>query len=471
MLFRSDPSDTVPGSDVLTNFGGPTYQPVVGAWGPPTAGFAVSNPAGIFLLPGQSSTPSITVSAVAGYSFPASFRYNLTSVPAGWNVTLGPDSPTITVITPANSPGGYYTINFSVTGSGVTHLGALRVSLFAASCTLNPTTIQGIAPGGATVNNAAKYAAYSQGGVPPYSYQGWTNWAPDLSPDSATLNQTATWNNHTTAGTFGTFRSVNVSVQDSTGLTSTASCTDLSITPNTGFSISAVPSQLPQQPIRAGGPGINATITVRSIYSFSGNVSINAVFPAGWSGTLSPAIVYVPQGGTATATLYMAAPVGSAAGLYTATIGASPSPLNAATFRVQVVQEPGIAIAYQTPPPTQGSRAVYSIVISNPNISSVSLPPIGQSSLPAGVNAIYSSYNLLPAGKEQYQVDLTLITTGNVTPLGVYTIPINVTIGGVTYSVNATLTVQPPDQSGQPTREYIYVGGRLVAIENAAAPQ
>jgi minor extracellular protease Epr len=82
------------------------------------------------------------------------------------------------------------------------------------------------------------------------------------------------------------------------------------------FSNSASPSALT---INAGASG-TSTITVTSLNTFSGAVSLTVSGPAGWSASASPSPLTLVSGGTASSTLTIPVPLGTAAGTYTVTV-------------------------------------------------------------------------------------------------------------------------------------------------------
>jgi subtilase family serine protease len=105
---------------------------------------------------------------------------------------------------------------------------------------------------------------------------------------------------------------------------------------NPDFSTSASPTALT---IKAGASG-NSTITVKSLNTFAGIVSLTVTAPTGWTVSVNPTSLTVASGGSATSTLSITVPSNTAAGTYTVNVtGTSGSLVHSAavTANVQTV--------------------------------------------------------------------------------------------------------------------------------------
>jgi subtilase family serine protease len=118
------------------------------------------------------------------------------------------------------------------------------------------------------------------------------------------------------------------------------------------FSISASPSALT---INAGASG-TSTITVKSLNTFSGTVSLTVTAPTGWTASVSPTSLTVASGGSNSSTLSITVPSTTAAGTYTVTVAGTSGSLNhSATVTVSV---PTVPSAPQNLKATAGNAQV-----------------------------------------------------------------------------------------------------------------
>jgi hypothetical protein len=430
------------------------------------------------LIPGQSYSGTIATGSVAGFTYPATFSYRLTSVPNVYGLGASIDANGNFLITthsndqatnfPSGTPGGKYTIVFTVTGAGVSHDGTISFTVVNGACTANPTMIAGLIYPAQPNNQAVTYNITGSGGTGPLSY----TYTP-----SGNLNYTSP---SPTAYLINNFYNVTMNPQlwistaagiaaaksDGAGFISVPiACTAVLVTPSSGVSLSVAQYAVPAQPLKPGGPSLTFVITARSIGNYSGSVTLTPSFPAGLVGSLVSNSIYVQAGSSNSTTFTLSAPLSALPRTYNGSIGYIASGfIVPADFTVQVVQDPGIYVTnLATAAPTPGSTIEYGITISNPGngLFTVGAP----TGLPTGTTVTFSDPNAGTSNPLSGTTSLLIMRlhTSSNTPTGTYAVHLTAKIDGVTCSACAG------DATGTITtlsREYIRVNGRVVADIN-----
>jgi subtilase family serine protease len=236
----------------------------------------------------------------------------LYSAKVGYDFVTGLGSPLTTNFTPVTTP------DFSISAS-------------TSSLTINAGT------GGTSTITVQSLNTFS--GTVGLTVSGPTSWTLSVNPasltvgsgGSATSTLSITVPTGTSAGTYTV--TANGTSGSLSHLTSVTVTVPAPVKPD--FSISASPNALT---IRRGATG-TSTITIKSLNTFSGTVSLTVTGPSGWTLSLSPSSVTVSSAGSASATLSIKVPTNASRGTYTVTIkGTSGSLTHSTTVRVTVTR-------------------------------------------------------------------------------------------------------------------------------------
>jgi hypothetical protein len=221
-----------------------------------------------------------------------------------------------------------------------------------------------------------------------------------------------------------------------------ATLTPGSATPD--FSISASPSSLS---IPSGNTA-NYTVTIGSMFGFSGNVGLTVGgLPPGASGSFTPASIP----GSGTATLSISTTSGTAAGTYPLTITGTSGTLSHSA-NVTLVVTPPADFTISATPATQsvvaGTSGTYNVTIGTLNgfAADVTLSVTG---LPAGSAGSFSPSIITGSGSAV----LTLTTTAATSP-GSYPLTISGTSGSLTHTATVTLVISAPATGGTLTSTF-----------------
>src|SRR6059036_1503313 len=145
------------------------------------------------------------------------------------------------------------------------------------------------------------------------------------------------------------------------------------------FSVSASPASLATKSGTAG----TSTVTVTSLFGFSGTVSLSAsVSPTDLTATLSPTSLSVSSGGTATSTLTVSS---ATVGSYIVTIVGTSSSLSHSAFVNVVVTDFSISASPTSVSVNAGTRANSTVTISPVNGFTGTIM-LTSSSSPSGLN-------------------------------------------------------------------------------------
>jgi hypothetical protein len=245
---------------------------------------------------GASGTSMITVNALRGFSG----TVNLSTTPsAGLTATVSPTSITgsgTATLTVSAAAAGDYTVTVTAANSTTSHSTSLiHVTVVDFGLVANRLTLS-IPSGEFRTSNITLTALNGFTGTVSLSAVSSTGLTSTLTPNSisgsalSVLNITAS--NSIAAGSY----SVNV-----TGMSGVLTHTiEIVVTvPTNDFTIASSPSTIPVA-VNADG---TSTITLSSVASFSGTVTLTVSLPTGVTGSLSPISVVLVKGGTGVSTL------------------------------------------------------------------------------------------------------------------------------------------------------------------------
>ncbi len=213
------------------------------------------------------------------------------------------------------------------------------------------------------------------------------------------------------------------------------------------FSISSNPSSLT---VAQGASG-SSTLTVTSLSTFSGPVSLSANSPNGITATPNPPSVTVSPGGSAMSTLTVTAGTAVAGGVYTVTVtGMSASTTETTTVTVTVIA-PDFTIAANPSSLTtiQGSSGTSTITITSIDGFSGTVA-LSAAVSPAGPSASITPGSLALSSGGTGTATLTVSTfTGaySSTATGSYTVTITGTSGSLSHPATVSVTVNSSNSS------------------------
>ena len=421
---------------------------VVTVTGPPTFTLSAS-PASVAVAPGVSSTSSITVNPL--YGFTGSVSLKVAGLPAGVTGAFSPASTTGTstlTLTASSSAALGTSSTLTVTGTS----GSLNVTTtINLTVALPPSFTLSASPASLTIATGGSGASTIT--VTP---QNGFNGTVTVIPSGVPAGVTATWS----AGSAPLSVVLNLAVSASaapgtstvtvigtSGSLRTTVTVSLTVSAASGFTIAPSPASVS---VVQGGSSAS-TMTVVPQGGFSGTVSLSVTgLPAGVTGTFSPSAT------THTSTLTFSASASAAPGGSTVTItGTSGSLTSKVTVALTV-----------SPPPSFTLSATPASVSLNPGASGTSTIAIdalngfsgtvalAASGLPAGVTASFAPASTASQSTVTFAAASTAATSSA-------TVTITGTSGSLTSKVTIALTVSTPPSftlSATPASVSVYTG-------------
>ena len=320
------------------------------------------------------------------------------------------------------APPGYYML-FILNNSGVPSI-AFMVQVSPAANDIPPTGAITNPSSNVTIT-AGQAVSYSGTGSDPDGTVTGYSWSfPGGSPNSSTLANPGNVI-YSTPGTYVT----TLTVTDNAGVTDPNPPTR-TITVQPDFSISASPSS--RTVVQGGGTTYTATITGGT--GFSGTVSLSVSgLPAGASASFSPASITNSGSSTLSVSTSSTTPPGS----YPLTItGTSGSLVHTASVTLVVSADFSISVTPASASVGRGSSTQYTVTIT-PGAGFSGTVALSVTGLPRRTSSSFNPPSITNSGSST----LT-ISANRRAPLGISTLTITGTSGGVSHSQQVTLTIQ-----------------------------
>jgi serine protease len=198
--------------------------------------------------------------------------------------------------------------------------------------------------------------------------------------------------------------------------------------PSPDFTVSAAPAT---QTVTAGG-NASYTVTIGSLNSFSGGVTLSASgLPAGATPSFNPPTVTGSGSSTLTLTTSGSAPGGT----YAVTITATSGSLTHTTSVTLVVQNFALSVTPGSRSVTAGSSTTYTASITAAG-GFTGLVNLSASGVPTGASATFNPASVTGSGSSTMT-----ISTNASAPVGTFTVTITGTSGSLVHSIPVTLTV------------------------------
>ncbi len=320
------------------------------------------------------------------------------------------------------APPGYYML-FILNNAGVPSV-AKMVQVSAAANDIPPTGTITSPASNVTINsgqsvNYSGTGSDTDGTISAYSWS-----FPGGNPNSSNLANPGNVI-YATPGTFTT----TFTVTDNAGLTDPNPPTR-TITVQPDFSLSASPSS--RTIVQGAGTTYTATVTANT--GFSGTVSLSVSgLPAGASASFSPASISTSGSSSLSVSTSSTTPPGSYPLTVTATSGTL---VHTAGVTLVVSGDFTVSVTPSSATVARRSGVSYSVTIT-PGSGFTGAVSLSVSGLPRRTNASFNPASITTSG-----ISTLTIGTNKNTPTGTFTLTITATSGGLTHSVQVTLTVQ-----------------------------
>jgi hypothetical protein len=412
------------GWDFATGIGSVNVTNLANSWPSSAPNFIVlSSPNTIFVAPGSSTTSTITITPVNGFS--GNVTLSVLGLPSGVTATFSANpatsSSTLT-LTASKAAKGTATVTIVGTSGNLTNSIPLVLTVAKPSFTLtgststvilepgaSGTSVITITPANAFSGNVTLTASKLPAGVTAV-----------FSPNPATASSVLTL----TAASTAQLKTTTVTITGASG--SLHATTKLTVTPG-NFILTAMPAAIA---VVQGSSG-TGTITISPEDGFDGNVTLSASeLPAGVTAS------FTPNPATSTSTLTLNAGDSAAIGTSTITItGTSGSLVRTATIKLTTLLPNFMLLALPNgliiTPGTSGSTTV-TITPTNTFDQNVTLSASG---LPDGVAATFSPN---PATSSS---TLTVAVSSSAKAVEGKTITITGTSGSLSHTTTAELTI------------------------------
>jgi hypothetical protein len=387
-----------------------------------TSDFSLSAPPSQTVIAGGSSSYSLPITQLGGFSGQVSF--SVSGLPAGATGTFSANPATyfsaLSVTTGVNTPAGSYPL--TITGTSGTLAHSVTATLVVTDFTLGATPpSQTVTAGGSssytlTVTPVGAFSGqvnFSISGLPAGAIGG--GFSPNPATGSSTLSLTTSTNTPagsytlTITGTSGTLRHN----------------TTVTLVVTSDFTLASTP---PSRAVPAGGSS-SYNLTITPVGGFSGQVNFSiSGLPAGATGTFSPN----PATGSSTLSV-TTDPTATPAGSYLLTITGTSGTLSHTATPTLVVTDFTVGATPPSQTVTAGGTSSYNLTITSVGGFSGQVN-FSVSGLPAGATGTFSPN---PATGSS---TLSLTTNAN-TPAGSYTLTITGTSGTLSHNTTVTLVV------------------------------
>jgi uncharacterized membrane protein len=404
----------------------------------PSAGpdFSVSaTPSSRTVAPGESTTYSVAIDAVNGFTGNVTFAAS--GLPTGATASFNPasvsgsGSSTLTVDTTSLTPTGTYPITITATSGALQHATQVSLVVFSTepdfSVSASPAS-RTVAPGNSTtyavsvgaVNGFTGNVTFAASGLP-------TGATASFNPASVSGSGSSTLTVNTTSltpnGTYPiTITATSGTLQHTTQVSLIVGTSD--------FSLSATPSSR----TIAQNAYNSYSVTVSPQGGFSGVVTFAASgLPAGATATFTPTSVT----GSGTTSMRISCFGWTAPGNYTVTITATSGSIQQTTTVLLSVTGFSISVTPTSRTVTRGSSTTYTATLLDQNGYSAT-KTMSVTGLPNGTTATFSPSSVSGSGTST----LTVKTSGG-TPKGTRTLTIKATssIGSLYHTATVSLTV------------------------------
>ncbi len=400
--------------------------------------FTISTPSSESVVTGSSKTSTIIITSINGFKGTVGLATSVS--PTGLTASANPSSVSLaspgtgtSTLSLSSSTLGTYTVTVTGTSGSLSHSVSVSVSvvkLVDFSITASPSTVTFPAgSSGTSTVTLTSLNGFTGSLTLSTSVSPSTGLATSCSPTSFTMTSgssatsNCTFSSSTTGAYSFTVSATNGTVTDSTTVTVNVS----------DYSVSANP---PSQTVLISPSTGTSTITLTSLNSFSGPVSLALSTPAGITASLSQTSSSLASGGTATSALtFSSATIGN----YTLTVTATSGSLAHSVQVTVIVQEFSLSTNVASLSLVPGSTGTVTISLSSLNgfTGTVSLSAVCS---PTGPRLSLSSSSLTLNTGGSGNSNLTIKTPRRTTP-GTYTVTITATSGGLSHSVNLSLTV------------------------------
>ena len=423
---------TTPGWDFATGIGSVNAANLVNNWPSFAPNFSLAaSPGSLSILQGASSTSSITISPLNGFS--GNVSLSASGLPSGVTASFNPGSTsgTSTLTLTSSGTAAIGTATVTVTGSSGSLTNQTSITL-----TVNPI-------GNYTLSASPSNLSILQGTsgtssitvTPQNGFNGNVSLSTSGLPSgvTASFNPNSTTSTSTltlTASSTATTGTVTVTVTGTAGNLSNATTLSLTVTAPPNYTLSASPNSLT---MTQGASG-TSTITVTPQNGFNGSVSLSASgLPSGVTASFNP------TGTTGTSTLTLTASSTATTGTATVTItGFSGTLTNATTVSLTVNPVPVPNFVLSALPNslamTQGTSGTSTITVTPQNGFNGNVT-LSTSGLPSGVTASVNPNSATTTST------LTLTASTTAAPVTV-TVTITGTSGTLTNTTSVFLTIQ-----------------------------
>jgi glycosyl hydrolase family 39 (putative alpha-L-iduronidase) len=409
-----------------------------------------ASPASQSVLSGGSTTYSVAVSALNGFTGNVTFAAS--GLPSGATASFNPasvsgsGSSTLSVTTSADTPTGTYPIAITATSGTLEH--TTQVSL-AVSGSIDFSL--SVTPSSRTIAQNS-WNTYSLTVSPQGGFNGVVTFATSGLPAGATATFTPT--SITGSGTTSMMISCagwtapgnyTVNINATSGSIQHTMSVGLSVT---GFSISVSPGS--QSVSRGSSTTYTATITDLNGYSSTKTLSVTGL-PSGATATFNPSSL--PGSGTSTLTVQTAGetPIGT----FTLSITATSGTLQHSAQVSLVVSGPtdfSLSVTPSSRTIAQHSWSSYSVTVS-PQSGFSGVVTFAASGLPAGATATFTPTSITGSGTTSM-----LISCAGWTAPGNYTVNIIATSGSIQHTTSVGLSVAGFTISASPGSQSVSAG-------------
>ncbi len=389
---------------------------------------------------GQGSTGTSYVSINPAYGFNGNVNLSVSGLPSGVTASFSPNpttnSSTLTFTASSTAAVGTKTVTLTGTSGTLTATTTVTLGVYAPSFTISGSTIASIGQG--TTTPLYFYVS------PQYGFTGSVNFSVSGLPSGVTASFAP---NPTTNTTTMTLTAGSTAAIGQSTLTITGTSGSQTATTTTTLAVAAPTFTLDGCCGVSVGQGSSATDTVWIYpqYGFSGSVNLSVSgLPSGVTASFSPNPVSV-SGTTysSASTLTLTASSAATPGQYTLTITGTSGSIIATTTVSLGVYAPAFTMSSASIYIGQGTTGTAGIYV-YPEYGFTGSVNLSVTGLPSGVTATFAP-NPVALSSGIYDAFTTLtVTTSSTAPPGQYNLAITGTSGSQTITTNLYLSIYPP---------------------------